>query len=45
MITLNEILKTEEEQTTIPPEIKKRLLANIFKQILALINQPDNDNT
>ena len=40
MITLNEILKTEEEQTTIPPEIKKRLLNQLrLRHQLRLLNQ------
>ena len=33
MITLDEILKREEEQTTIPTELKKRLLENILKNV------------
>ena len=33
MITLKEILKREEEQTTIPTELKKRLLENILKNV------------
>ena len=33
MITLKEILKREEEQTTIPEKLKERLLKNILKNI------------
>lgn len=33
MITLEEILKREEEQTTIPTELKERLLKNILKKL------------
>ena len=33
MIRLEEILKREAEKTTIPAELKERLLKNIFKKI------------
>lgn len=45
MITLEEILKREEEQTTIPTELKERLLTNIFEQIFTLMKQLDENST
>ena len=45
MITLKEILKREEEQTTIPTELKERLLTNIFEQIFTLMKQLDENST
>lgn len=43
MITLNEILKKEEAQTILPTKVKKRLLANILKQLIDLTNKKQNE--
>ncbi len=38
MITLEEILKKDEEETKIPTAVKERLWINIFKQIIDWIS-------
>ena len=43
MITLDEVLKKDEEEYIIPPGIKERILTNILEQIYSLAIQTDND--
>lgn len=43
MITLNEILKKEEAQTILSTKVKKRLLANILKQLIDLTNKKQSE--
>ena len=38
-IKLEDILKKDEEHTTIPTETKERLLSNILKQLIKWMNQ------
>ena len=44
MITLDEVLKKDEKEYIIPPEIKERMLTNILVQIYVLTSQTDTEN-
>ena len=44
MISLEEILKKEEEETKMPVAVKERLWVNILKQIIDWINQQNNND-
>ena len=44
MISLEEILKRDEEETRMPVAVKERLWVNILKQIIDWINQKNNSD-
>lgn len=44
MITLDEILKKDEEEYIVPADIKERILTNILEQIYNWISQSDKSN-
>ena len=44
MITLDEILKKDEEEYIVPADIKERILTNILEKIYTLISQSDTKN-
>ena len=45
MVTLEEILKKDVEETEVPIEMKERLLANILKKLMDLMNSKNNSDS